>query len=139
MQYPLATTLRVALPDEKLISQIHFHREDVISFGDKKFKEKNIIFADSVFPKLFPLHVKRGSIKTALMQPGFAILPEETAHKFFGNEDAIGKRIKIANLVSLEVAAVIADAPANTHLPYSILISYSSLRNEFIGGLPLDE
>ena len=138
-QYPLATALRAALPDEKLISQIHFQKEDVISFGDKKFKEKNIIFADSVFPKLFALHVKQGSIKNILLQPGFTILTQTTAHKFFGNESAIGKRIKIANLVDLQVAAVIEDAPANTHLPYNMLISYSSLRSEFIGGLPLDE
>jgi len=138
-QYPLATALRAALPDEKLISQIHFQREDLISFGDKKFKEKNIVFADSVFPKLFDLHVQQGSIKNVLSQPGFAILTQTTAHKFFGNEDAIGKRLKIANLVDLQVAAVIADAPANTHLPYNMLVSIASLRSEFIGGLPLNE
>ena len=51
----------------------------------------------------------------------------------------IGKRIKIANLVDLEVAAVIADAPANSHLPYTMLISYASLKTEFIGGFPLDQ
>jgi ABC-type antimicrobial peptide transport system permease subunit len=138
-QYPLATAMRAAMPDEKLISQIHYQKDDIISFGDKKFKEQNIIFADSVFPKLFPLSVKQGSIQRALAEPGFAILTEETAHKFFGNESAIGKRIKIANLVDLQVAGVVADAPANTHLPYNMLISYASLKPEFIGGLPLDE
>src|SRR5436190_22881905 len=81
-QYPLATAMRAAMPDEKLISQIHFQKDDVISFGDKKFKEQNIVFADSVFPKLFPLNVKQGSIQRALKEPGFTILTEETAHKF---------------------------------------------------------
>src|SRR6202042_1129628 len=47
--YPLATAMRTAMPDEKLISQIHFEKEDVISFSEKKFNEKNIVFADSVF------------------------------------------------------------------------------------------
>ncbi|HMG67193.1 MAG TPA: ABC transporter permease, partial [Chitinophagaceae bacterium] len=137
--YPLATAMRAALSRQILISQIHFQKEDVISFDNKKFKEQKIVFADSVFPNLFPLSVKQGSINRALAEPGFTILTEETAHKFFGTENAIGKRIKIANLVDLEVAAVIADAPANSHLPYNMLISYSSLKPEFIGGFPLDQ
>ena len=62
------------MPDEKLISQIHFQKDDVISFDNKKFKEQNIVFADSVFPKLFPLTVKQGSIQRALAEPGFTIL-----------------------------------------------------------------
>lgn len=137
--YPLATSLRTAMPDEKLISQIHFQKEDVISFDNKKFKTENIVFADSVFPKLFSLSVKQGNVQRALAEPGFVILTEATAYKFFGNEDAVGKRIKIANLVDLQVAAVIANAPANSHLQYNVLISYASLRPEFIGGLPLDQ
>ncbi len=137
--YPLATALRVAMPGEKLISQIHFQKDDVISFDNKKFKEQNIVFADSVFPKLFSLTVQQGSIQRTLAEPGFTILTETTAHKYFGNENAIGKRIKIANLVDLQVAAVIADAPANSHLPYNMLISYASLKPEFIGGFPLDQ
>ncbi len=137
--YPLATALRAAMPGEKLISQIHFQKDDVISFNSKIFKEQNIVFADSVFPKLFPLTVKQGSIQRALAEPDFTILTEETAHKFFGNENPIGKRIKIANLVDLQVAAVIANAPANSHLQYNMLVSYSSLKPEFIGGFPLDQ
>jgi putative ABC transport system permease protein len=137
--YPLATALRAAMPGEKLISQIHYQGNDLISFDDKKFKETNIIFADSVFPKLFPLTVKKGSINRALGEPGFVILTETTAHKYFGEQNAIGKRIKIANLVDLEVAAVVADAPVNTHLPYNMLISFASLKPEFIGGFPIDQ
>jgi ABC-type antimicrobial peptide transport system permease subunit len=137
--YPLAVALRAAMPDEKLISQIHFQKDDVISFDNKKFKEQDIVFADSVFPKLFPLTVQKGSIRRALAEPGFTILTQSTAHRFFGNEDPIGRRIRIANLVDLEVTAVIVDAPANSHLPYNMLISYASLKPGFIGGFPLDQ
>ncbi|HEY5369973.1 MAG TPA: ABC transporter permease [Hanamia sp.] len=138
-QYPLATAMRAAMPDEKLVSQIHFQQNSLISFANKKFKEENIIFADSAFPKLFTLKVKKGSIKRALSEPGFAILSETTALKFFGQEDPIGKRIKLQNLVDLEVAAVVADATSNTHLPYNMLVSISNLRPEFVGGMPLTE
>ncbi len=137
--YPLASAMRVAMPGEQSISQIHFEKENQVSVGDKKFKEKNIIFADSVFPKLFPLTVKSGSLQRALAEPGFAILTEKTAERYFGKDNAIGKRIKLANLVDLEVAAVISDAPANTHLPYNMLVSYLSFEPQFIGGIPIDQ
>ena len=38
--YPLATAMRAAMPDEKLISQIHFQKEDVISFDNKNLKNR---------------------------------------------------------------------------------------------------
>jgi putative ABC transport system permease protein len=137
--YPLASAMRAAMPGQQLISQTHYEKENQISFGNKKFKEKNIIFADSVFPELFPLTVKEGSIQRALAEPGFAILTEKTAERYFGKENAIGKRIKLANLVDLEVVAVVADAPTNTHLPYNILVSYLSFKPDFIGGIPIDK
>jgi len=137
--YPLAPAMRAAMQDEQLISQIHFERESQISFENKKFKEKNIVFADSVFPKLFHLTVKQGNIDRALTEPGFAILTEKTAERYFGKENAVGKRIKLANLVDLEVAAVVADAPTNTHLPYNLLVSYLSFKKDFIGGIPIDQ
>ena len=138
-QYPLASAMRSAMPDEKLISQIHYLNNSHISFGNKKFKEEEIIFADSVFPRLFPLKIKEGNIHRALSEPGFAILTETAAHKFFGNADPVGKRFKLENLVDLQVAAVMPDAPSNTHLPYTMIVSISNLRPEFIGGLPIDQ
>ena len=137
--YPLATALRTQLPDEKMISQIHFTKDAFVAVGEKKLKESNIVFADSVFTALFTITVQKGNIQKVLSQPGFAALTESTAKKYFGKEEAIGKRIKIENLLDLEVAAVIDDAPGNTHLPYNILVPYLSLKPEFIGNFPLDQ
>ena len=137
--YPLASAMRAVMPDENLISQIHLERDGVVSFGNEKFKEKNIIFADSVFPKLFPLKLKEGSLQRALTEPGFAILTETTANRFFGKGGAVGKRIRYADFLDLEVAAVVADAPANTHLSYNMVVSYRSFSKRLIGGLPIDQ
>ena len=63
--YPLATAMRTAMPDQALISQIHFENGGVFTVDNKNFKETNIVFADSVFPRLFPLTVKEGSIQRA--------------------------------------------------------------------------
>jgi ABC-type antimicrobial peptide transport system permease subunit len=137
--YPLATAMRTALRDQKNICQIQFDKDNLlVTVGTKKFSENSVIFADSVFPKLFPLVVKAGSLQRCLSEPGFAVLTQTLATKYFGHEPAIGKRIRYQNLLDLEIAAVIADPPANSHLPFSMLISYPSIRPEVIGGFPLD-
>jgi len=137
-QYPLATAMRTAMPEEKLISQIHSQAKDIVTVGDKKFTEFNIIFADSVFPRMFPMQAKAGSLQRALAEPGFAVLTEKTAHRYFGNADPIGRRIKVANLIDLQVAAVVADPPSNTHLPYNLLVPYRNMNKALIGGFPID-
>ncbi len=141
--YPLASAMRAAMPDEQLISQIHYeHGKELVTIGNKKFNEEKIVFADSVFPRLFPLTLKAGSLHRALAEPGFVVLTVSTAKKYFGQQDqnnAIGKRIRYANSVDLEVAAVIADPPANTHLPFVMLVSYPSLTPHLIGDFPLNQ
>jgi putative ABC transport system permease protein len=140
--YPLAAAMRAAMPDERLISQIHYeHGKELVTIGNKKFNEEKIVFADSVFPRLFPLTLKAGSLQRALAEPGFVVLTVSTARKYFGqqDQDAIGKRIRYANSVDLEVAAVIADPPANTHLPFVMLVSYPSLTPHLIGDFPLNQ
>jgi len=136
--YPLASGMRAALPDEKLITQIHYQGRDVVTVGDKKFQTYDIIFADSVFPRMFPMQVKAGSLQRALAEPGFAILTEKEAHRYFGNADPIGQRIKVANLIDLQIAAVVANPPSNIHMPYSLVASYRSMNRGLIGGFPID-
>lgn len=138
--YPLAKAMRVALPDQKAISQIQFDKDNLlVTVGTRKFSEQSVVFADSVFPQLFPLDVKAGSLRRALAEPGYAVLTQTLATKYFGRDPAVGKRIRYQNLLDLEIAAVVADPPANTHLPFTMLISYPSIRPEIIGGFPLDQ
>jgi putative ABC transport system permease protein len=137
--YPLATAMRVAMPDQHYISQIHWEREIAVLVGTTVLKEKNVVFADSIFPRLFPTPLKEGSLTRALRNKGLVALTQSTAEKYFGHTEAVGKRIRIGNTMELEVAAVVADPPANTHLPYHMIVGYPSLTGDFIGGLPLDQ
>jgi len=135
--YPLATAMRTAMPDQT-ISQIDFEKDGVFTVDNKNFKETNIVLADSVFPRLFPLTVKEGSIARAFSEPGFAVLTQSAASRYFGKESPIGKKIRFSGLMDLQVAAVVQDAPSNTHLPYHVLIPYLSMNAQLIGGFSLD-
>jgi ABC-type antimicrobial peptide transport system permease subunit len=136
--YPLARALRIAMPDVKDIAQIHFERDGSVLVGQDVFKETSIVFADSVFPRLFPLHLLKGSLARAFREPGFTVLTASEAQRLFGPADPIGKRIKLDAQADLEVVAVVADAAPNSHLPFHMLVSYPSLTKDLIGGFPLD-
>lgn len=58
--YPLATALRAALPDEKLISQVHFQSDVPVFFDNKKLRETNIVFCRFCFPQTFSVNRARG-------------------------------------------------------------------------------
>jgi ABC-type antimicrobial peptide transport system permease subunit len=136
--YPMATALRALLPEAK-VAQIAWQGDLTVLVGEQALTEKKTVFVDSVFPKLFPVDVKEGSLERAFSEPGFCALTESTAQKYYGRESAVGKRIKVNGKVDLQVAAVVADAPANSHLPYNLLISYKSFGPDFIGGFSIDQ
>jgi putative ABC transport system permease protein len=136
--YPLATGLRAQLPGGAMVTQIDFERDMTVLVGEQALKETRVIFADSVFPRVFPMRVLAGSIARAFSEPGFCVLPESTARRYFGAGEAVGQHIKINNKVDLQVAAVVSDAPTNTHLPYNLLVSYKNFSGDFIGGFGTD-
>ena len=67
----------------------------LIQNGDKGFEE-SVIMADSNFFKVFSYKFKEGDPATALSSPNSIILTEDAAKKYFGNEDAIGKPLKVS-------------------------------------------
>ncbi|HEV2480619.1 MAG TPA: ABC transporter permease [Puia sp.] len=136
--YPLAPALRAAMPGT-LVSQIDYDKESGVQLpGQQIVKAGGMVFVDSVFPKLFPLTVRAGSLQHAFAEKGYVVLTESSAKRFFGKTDPIGKRLKLNGELDLSVAAVVADPPPNTHLPYDLLVSYASFTKDFIGGFSLD-
>ena len=141
--YPTAKFLRNEYPG-LLATEIDFNRDRTIKISEKApFSEKNIVFADSLFFKVMDFgRIKnfwiRGNPDKTLDAPNKAILTESTARRYFGNEDPIGKTFRLDNKVDIEVAGLVKDIPATSHLPINMLISYSTLNKDLMAGLPLD-
>lgn len=95
-----------------------------------KFTENKGYFADTSIIRMFDIHLLKGNPATALDGPDKIILSETMAHKYFGDEDPMGKRLKAqgdGGLESCAVTGVFKDYPANSHLILHHLISYSTL------------
>ena len=99
----------------------------LIRFGDIKFNETGVLFADSAFFKVFDFRLLRGDPRSALVRPRSMILSEEFAQKYFGNQDPIGQRLNIeSDTVLYTVTGVIQNIPENSHLRFDMLASMST-------------
>lgn len=126
-------------------TQLHYVREMNIKIsGQEPVQEKNILFADSLFfnvldfGKIKNLWI-RGNPEIALKDPKKIILTESTAKKYFGKTDPIGKLIRLENKADAEVVAIIKDPPVTSHLPFNMIVSFSTLTKEFLAGIDIEQ
>jgi len=95
------------------------------------FKQHRFLYADSSFLPLMGYTMIAGDAKTALAHPFNAVVSEKYARMYFGNEDPIGKSLRLQDddFVNelVKVTGVVKDLPQNTHLKFDVLFSYKSL------------
>ena len=98
---------------------------DLIAYKNRPFNEKNIYLADSNFFTLFSFPLIKGDPATALKDVNSIVLTETTARKYFGNEDPMGKMVKMNLDRELKVTGIAKDVPANSHLAFDMIIPLS--------------
>lgn len=93
-------------------------------------KLKDYYYADSSFLSFFGYELLQGDTKTALSQPHTAVITQSLARIYFGDENPIGKVLHYQDEDLMDdrhtITGVLKDPPANTHLPFSLLLSYST-------------
>lgn len=103
-------------------------RTRIVKFGDKMFDEHRFMYADSSFFDLFSFPLLEGNRQQALSGLYKVLLTSSTARKYFGNDDPVGKIIKVgAEETTFEVTGIVADCPANSQIKFDFLASFSSL------------
>jgi len=107
-----------------------------VEYKNNRFYEGDYRYAESSFFNVFDFELLKGNSKTALSRPNSVVLTEESAKKYFGDEEAFGKYMKIEGYGECKVTGILKDIPANSHLYFSMLISFPTLEvipwwNEF--------
>ncbi|AMR32652.1 ABC transporter permease [Mucilaginibacter sp. PAMC 26640] len=107
-------------------SQITVPGADAANAADaKKFTESSgVIFLEPQFFDVFKTEWLDGS-KDVLKDPNMVVIDKATATKYFGDyKNALGKTLKMDNVLTLKVAGIVADAPVNSDFPLKIMVSY---------------
>ena len=96
---------------------------------DKKFIESTgFFFADPQFFQVFKYEWLAGS-PSVLEVPDNTVLTKKLAGKYFGDwKNAVGQLLKLDNKITVKVAGIINDPPANTDFPLSIITSYKTVK-----------
>jgi len=99
------------------------------SNGDnKKFSEEaGVTYAEGNFFKIFDRDILMGDAGKSLDEPNEAIISKSLAIKYFDKEDAIGEVIKFG-VNEFKIGAVMADPPNNTDFPFTLMLSYETIR-----------
>jgi putative ABC transport system permease protein len=103
-------------------------------YNDKMFNEKGLFFADENLFDVFSVNVLKGNPKTVLTDPFSVMLTEETAKKYFGNEDPVNKVIRFSNQFDVKVTGIYKAFPENSHIHPGMLLSFNTLKDSVVYG-----
>jgi putative ABC transport system permease protein len=121
-----ATFLKQQYPEVEATARILMTRDKfLMEVGDKKAYEEKGWMVESSFFRIFPLKFIKGDPATALNAPSAIVISEDLAKRYFGNEDPIGKTIKI-DKGDFGVKGVLAKLPDHFHLDFNYLMSLPS-------------
>ncbi len=101
-------------------------RKYLVQHDDIRSYEEGVIRIDSSFFDVFSFPFVKGEKKTATANPNFIILTESTAKRIFGNDEPMGKALKmdIAQVgTDFLVTGILKDVPENSHFTFDFLIS----------------
>jgi putative ABC transport system permease protein len=99
----------------------------VVQYKENKFFEEDIFFADNSVFEIFSFPMISGNPKTALTLIDSAVMTEDMAKRYFGDEDPIGKVIKLNNEYNVTVTGVVKNIPANSHFSFNMLLPFEAL------------
>ena len=95
-----------------------------IKSGNEALRENKVYAADNTFLHLFNCRMLAGKIDKALSAPFEIILTETAAIKYFGSTDVLGKSLHLSRFDQpFKIIGLIEDAPVNSHLTYTVLVS----------------
>ncbi len=125
----IAPAMRTDFP-ELTVTQVMYSDEVMTKVNNNRFREKGFAFADEHFTNIFNYDWIAGDPKTALNEPNSIVLTETLAKKYFGDKNPMGQLVNVDNQINTKVTGVIKDIPGNRSLPFSILVSFESIKSQ---------
>jgi predicted permease len=123
----MGPTLKNNYPEVEDAVRVDGHSANYLfTVGEKKLVEHGFI-VDSGFLKMFDFPMLYGNPAEALGGIYNIVLTESLAKTLFGNENAIGKTVKIDSNDIFTVAGVMKDLPNNTSFRFDYLLPFAYL------------
>jgi putative ABC transport system permease protein len=123
---PIATVLKEEYPGVEEVVRIRRNFS-----GDGEANDKNIpvegLYVDESFLTVFDFEWIKGDKASALAGPNSIVLTDETARKFFGEKDPLGKTFKVGEWGDFVITGLIEKPPRRSHIQFQVLTSIAAL------------
>ncbi|MEJ2614219.1 MAG: ABC transporter permease [Ignavibacteriaceae bacterium] len=136
---PMGPYLVQNFPEVKEAVRVRIGSASLMESNKFKAYEENIIYADSNFFNLFSFPFSEGNPLKALREPNSVVLTPETAKRYFGDENPIGKIIKMDKRFSLKITGIISPEKFNSHIKFDFLISFSTFPSTLPPGYSIND
>ncbi|MGC3943720.1 MAG: ABC transporter permease [Chryseolinea sp.] len=122
---PVGPALQTTFPEVEQFTRLA-GATMLMQYGEHKFQEDHIYFADASVFDVFDFKLTQGDPETALANPNTIVLTQSSAIRYFGDEDPIGRSLLIDREVLFKVTGIIEDPPAQSHIGFDMLLSMST-------------
>jgi putative ABC transport system permease protein len=119
----MAPTLRKDYPEVE--DAARFRTVYFLVSKDEKHLNGEGSFADSSFLSILNFPLLQGNAKSALNGNHNIVITHALAIKLFGNENAMGKTVRIDSTENFMVTGVLKDLPVNTEFSFQYLLPWS--------------
>ena len=120
----LARTIEKDIPEVERTVRVNWDRDFLCSVGDKRIMiSGNMV--DTGFLQVFSFPILKGDANTALNKDYGILLTQSCAKKIFGDEEPMGKNIKIDNKDNFTVTGILKDPPDNSRFKFEYLMNWS--------------
>lgn len=128
----MAKSLKDRLPE--VVASTRFYTEAKMLASTSPENRFYILpgYTDSTFFQMFGIRFLKGDVRYAFQQTRSLVMTEKMATQLFGNEDPVGKPVKLDNRFDFTVTGVIGTPPGNSYLQYDCLIPFGRME-EMLG------
>lgn len=109
--------------------RIMYPNTGIVEVEDENFREQYMFFSEgNVVQNMGYSYISGGETEDALNEPNKAVISRNSAEKFFGQVDVVGKTIKVGEHTYI-ISGVFENENISTHLKSNIFLSFTTIEN----------
>ncbi len=97
----------------------------LVASDDIEAYEERVYWTEGSLFDVFTIPFVSGDPATALTGPDKAVVSESMARKYFGNDDPVGKVLRLDNTFHFTISGVMEDFPTHSHFTADLFLSFT--------------
>ncbi|MEO1051904.1 MAG: ABC transporter permease [Bacteroidota bacterium] len=122
---PLPTYEAMKTADANIVNSavVGWGADRLLHYKDQRFTQESYYVSEE-FLEMFEFQLVKGSAESVLDDPYSIVITESTAKALFGEEEPMGKIIKVQNESDVKVTGILKDLPDNSSFQFDFLIPW---------------